>query len=104
MVLQAFAQVQDELSRLQAFHSQARNDSEAAKSANRAERLADTRYREGAVNFLEVVTAQTAALQAESDLLTLQNQRLQSTLALIRALGGGWSVQQAEWTEGNGKP
>ena len=104
VVLQAFAQVQDELSRLQAFHSQARNDSEAAKSANRAERLADTRYREGAVNFLEVVTAQTAALQAESDLLTLQNQRLQSTLALIRALGGGWSVQQAEWTEGNGKP
>jgi outer membrane protein, multidrug efflux system len=51
-------------------------------------------YREGAVNYLDVVVAQTALLETQRQSLILRTQRLQASLALILALGGGWTPAQ----------
>ena len=48
------------------------------------------RYRAGLVTFLEVATAQSAALDQERAAVRLRGDRLVATVALIKSLGGGW--------------
>jgi len=90
-VLAAFQQVQDNLARLK-YSDEAEVDQTAAEASSaRTLALASNRYREGAVNYLEVVTAQATALAAQRDSVDLHTLRLRLSIDLIRALGGGWS-------------
>jgi NodT family efflux transporter outer membrane factor (OMF) lipoprotein len=93
-VLNAFQQVEDSLANLRLLQEALQRQSAAVQAANHAETMATSLYRDGATNFLDVVVAQTASLQAQQAALTLQTRELQSSVALIRALGGGWSVNQ----------
>ncbi|HWK52021.1 MAG TPA: hypothetical protein VNR40_19135, partial [Steroidobacter sp.] len=59
-------------------------------SAQQSLEFAMNRYREGAVSYLEVVQSQTTALNAQRGALDLETRQLRASVALIRALGGGW--------------
>ena len=88
-VLIAFQQVEDQMALANHYAAEAVDDDAAARSAAGATRLSLVRYREGADNYLNVVTAQTAELEAEQTLLALQTRRQEVSVNLIRALGGG---------------
>lgn len=89
-VLDAFRDVEDSLGRAAALSRQEQELELAAEAAARSEELALDRYRDGAADYLEVITAQTAALEAEQAYLSVQFQRRREAVMLVRALGGGW--------------
>jgi NodT family efflux transporter outer membrane factor (OMF) lipoprotein len=94
-VLRAIQEVEDSLALIRTLKLELRSASAAATAAKRAEDLALALYRDGAVNYLEVVVAQTAALSAELTVLSVETRQQQAVVALILALGGGFSVAVA---------
>jgi multidrug efflux system outer membrane protein len=87
-VLTAFREVEDDLALSRYLAQQERDQQDAVTAAERTRDLALTRYRDGASDYLDVVTAQTAALDAERALLDLRTRRMQTAADLVRAVGG----------------
>lgn len=93
-VLDAFRQVEDELTLANRLAVAEARQQEAVDAAVATDKLATQRYTEGAADYLEVVTAQTAELQARQSDVTLRTQRLVASIDLVRALGGGWTTSE----------
>ncbi|WP_010162460.1 efflux transporter outer membrane subunit [Sphingomonas sp. PAMC 26617] len=89
-VLTAFREVEDDLASQRYLTAQEREQSVATAAAEHTRELALIRYRDGAADYLEVVTAQTTALDAERSLLDVRSRQLQTATDLARALGGTW--------------
>lgn len=89
-VLKALREVEDPLGQLRDLQREAGDQHEATRAAEQARGLAETSYRNGAVSYLDVIGAQTAALQAQLRGQALQTRRLQATAQLLTALGGDW--------------
>lgn len=87
-VLTAFREVEDDLARARYLATQETDQQAATTAAERTRDLALIRYRDGAADYLEVVTAQTAALDAQRSLLTVRTSRLQIAVATVQAVGG----------------
>jgi len=93
-VLVAFREVQDALTATQRLAEQSAAQQRALTAARRAASLAQTRYDAGLVSFLEVIDAQRTALTIERGSAQLAALRLNTAVALIKALGGGWERTQ----------
>lgn len=87
-VLTAFRQVEDGIAAMRHLSGQLVDQRDAAEAAQRTSELAFTRYRDGASDYLEVVIAQTDALNTQELLLAAEIQRMRSSIALVKALGG----------------
>lgn len=90
-VLNAFQEVEDNLTLLNQLADESVNIDAAEQDTQRALFIAMNRYREGMENYLEVVTAQQPALQAEIQDIRLRIRRLQASVNLVKALGGGYT-------------
>ncbi|HKY01548.1 MAG TPA: efflux transporter outer membrane subunit, partial [Burkholderiales bacterium] len=89
-VLNAFADVEDGLSDLRTLNAQAESNTAALESSRRASSITDARYKAGAVSYFEVIDAQRSQLSIERLNVQIDGARRIATVALIRALGGGW--------------
>ncbi|MGB7480603.1 MAG: TolC family protein, partial [Burkholderiaceae bacterium] len=94
-VLAGFQEVEDNLAALRVLEQEIAAQQRAAAAAQLAERLALAQYRGGTATYLAVVTAQTRALDDQQALVRLRGRRLVASVALIKALGGGWSALPA---------
>jgi multidrug efflux system outer membrane protein len=89
-VLAAFAEVEDNLSAQNLLASQYDEQVNALRAANRQLEIANERYRDGLVTYLEVATAQNNSLGLERTTIQLRGQQFVAAVALVKALGGGW--------------
>jgi NodT family efflux transporter outer membrane factor (OMF) lipoprotein len=91
-VLSAFQQVEDELAALRIYQQQALAQAVAVAAAQQAVTVALNEYQAGTVAYTTVITQQEVLLADQQAQLTVQQNRFVASVALIQALGGGWSV------------
>jgi NodT family efflux transporter outer membrane factor (OMF) lipoprotein len=91
-VLGAFQEVEDNLALIHWLGTEETHESAAVTAAQRTLDSAFDLYRQGASSYLEVVTAQTALLQAQQTAIDVQARQLEAEVGLARALGGGWKA------------
>jgi len=93
-VLTAFQQVEDNLAALRVLSHEAQQQQQATASAKQSLELFQTRYEGGVDTYLQVVTWQTAALNNQRNDLDILERRLDASVLLIKALGGGWDTSK----------
>ena len=92
--LTALQQVEDNLAELRILEQEAAHQHQATQAAQSAEQIFNNRYVGGIGTYLEVVTAQTAALTNERNDIDIVRRQMDASVLLIKALGGGWNVNQ----------
>ncbi|MBV8069963.1 MAG: efflux transporter outer membrane subunit [Acidobacteriaceae bacterium] len=92
--LTAFQEVEDNLSTLRILEEESAKQHEATLSAENSLELSMNRYKGGLVTYLEVITAQSTALTNERTDVDLLRRRMDASVLLIKALGGGWDVSK----------
>ena len=91
-VLTAFQGVEDQLVALRVLEAESKIRDQELTSARLAEKLALNRYRAGQVDYTTVAAAQAQALSSAQNVLNLTRSRQNASVALIEALGGGWTT------------
>jgi multidrug efflux system outer membrane protein len=89
-VLTAFSEVEINLAAQTLLADQYEQESEALVAARKQLEIANNRYRDGLITYLEVATAESTALNIEFTATQLRGQQLVTTVSLVKALGGGW--------------
>jgi NodT family efflux transporter outer membrane factor (OMF) lipoprotein len=93
-VLSGFQQVEDQIVTLRVLEKEAVIEDATVAAAREAEKLTLNQYKAGTVPYSSVITAQTTRLSAEETALSVLSTRLQASVALIEAVGGGWDATQ----------
>jgi NodT family efflux transporter outer membrane factor (OMF) lipoprotein len=92
--LTAFQQVEDNLNALHRLEIEADQQHQSTISAQQSLDLFNTRYEGGVDTYLQVITWQTSLLQNERNEIDITRRRLEASVLLIKALGGGWNASQ----------
>ena len=92
-VLAAFQNVEDQLAALRLLEEEGRLRTNAVAAAQEALRITRNQYKAGIASYLEVVVTQGVALGNERSAVQTLGRRLVASVALVQALGGGWSTQ-----------
>jgi NodT family efflux transporter outer membrane factor (OMF) lipoprotein len=92
-VLTAFQDVEDNLATLRILEQEAKVQEEVVNSARLSVELTLNQYKAGIVSYLNVAIVQTSLLNNERAALALLARRLAAAAQLVRALGGGWTVE-----------
>jgi NodT family efflux transporter outer membrane factor (OMF) lipoprotein len=90
--LTAFQEVEDNVAALRILESEAQQQQQAVASSQESLQLFTNRYKGGVDTYLQVITAQTIELANERNAIDIQRRRLDASVLLIKALGGGWNV------------
>jgi NodT family efflux transporter outer membrane factor (OMF) lipoprotein len=90
--LTAFQQVEDNLAALRILETEAQQQHETTAAAEQTLDLFNIRYEGGIDTFLQVITSQTAALNNQRNDIDIMRRRLDASVLLIKALGGGWNT------------
>jgi NodT family efflux transporter outer membrane factor (OMF) lipoprotein len=91
-VLSSLQQVEDDITTLRVLEQRGVIEEATVKAAREAETLTLNQYKAGTVPYSSVITAQTTRLNAEETALNVFSSRLQASVAMIQALGGGWKA------------
>ncbi len=89
-VLGAYQEVEDDLAALRELQQESVSQSAAVAATAKALQQSQFRYKAGVVTYLEVAVTENAALQAELAAVAIQLRRVDASVLLVKALGGGW--------------
>jgi NodT family efflux transporter outer membrane factor (OMF) lipoprotein len=90
--LTAFQEVEDNLAALRVLSNESKTQRDAVEAAEESLALSTNRYKGGLVTYLEVITAQSIALANERSEVDILRRRMDASVLLIKALGGGWNA------------
>jgi NodT family efflux transporter outer membrane factor (OMF) lipoprotein len=91
-VLQAFQEVEDNLSGLKILSGESVAQQRAVESARRSLFISTNRYKGGVTTYLEVITAQTTQLSNERTAADITTREFAASVELAKALSGGWDT------------
>ncbi|GAB3386895.1 outer membrane factor lipoprotein domain-containing protein [Azotobacter armeniacus] len=97
-IIDGLADVEKALNALAGIERQQRWQREELEQARQSFALAETRYRAGAATLLDSLESQRTLFQAQDQEIQLRLARLQASVSLFKALGGGWRSES-----GNGR-
>jgi NodT family efflux transporter outer membrane factor (OMF) lipoprotein len=90
--LTAFQEVEDNLAALRILENEAQQQEQAVASSKDSLQLFTNRYRGGVDTYLQVITAETTELTNERNAIDILRRRMDASVLLVKALGGGWDV------------
>src|SRR5467141_3773062 len=99
-VLTALTEVSDALTLLGKLSEAETGQDRSVRALAEAVEHATDRYRQGLANYFEVLEAQQQLYPAQNTLAQIRRDRLLSYVRLYRALGGGWTLTDAQWKDG----
>jgi NodT family efflux transporter outer membrane factor (OMF) lipoprotein len=94
-VLIAYQEVEDNLAALRRLEQESLSEAAAVMATGKALEQARYRYKAGLVTYLEVATTETIALQAQQSRVNILNRRMDASVLLVKALGGGWRIDDS---------
>lgn len=100
LLLRSFQEVETALSGLSLLSQQARFQAQAVSTASRSSVLAGQRFSQGLTSQIDVFVAQRSELTSRTTSVQIANDQLMTTVALIKALGGGWQDRAGQAPEG----
>lgn len=91
-VLTGFQEVEDSMAALRVLEEEAGVQQEALAAARQTVEVVTNQYKAGTVSYLNVIVVQATALSSEQAALAILGRRMTASVALVKALGGGWNA------------